>query len=168
MNFLRGTPAQCFIDRSNASGTISTVRPAAGAADGRIGSTMPRRLDSDEIAELERRRDEVRREIAELGDLRPGSLVERYRRCGKPGCRCMRPGERGHGPTWSLTRSLSGRTVTRVVPGGEAVELTRSHLAEYRRLRRLLNELLDLSERLCEARLQALQDSVSPKEPPES
>lgn len=106
-----------------------------------------------DIRALEERLDEIRREIGGLGDLRPGSLVERYRRCGKAGCHCMREGGRGHGPAWSLTRSLGGRTVTRLVPAGPAVDLTRAHLAEYRRLRRLLAEFLELSEKLCEARL---------------
>jgi hypothetical protein len=114
---------------------------------------VTKRFDDEELAALRSRRDAIKLEIGELGDLRPGSLVERYRRCGKAGCRCMRAGERGHGPAWSLTRSLSGRTVTRLVPAGEAVDLTRAHLAEYRRLRRLLQEFLDLSEQLCEARL---------------
>ena len=122
------------------------------------------RLDDEEVAILERRRDEIRREIAGLGDLRPGSLVERYRRCGKPGCHCMREGERGHGPTWSLTRSLAGRTVTRVVAQGRGVDLTRAHLAEYRRLRRLLSEFLDLSKRLCEVRLHAAQGNPATRD----
>jgi hypothetical protein len=114
---------------------------------------MAKRFEDEDVAALERRRQAIKLEITELGDLRPGSLVERYRRCGKASCRCMREGERGHGPAWSLTRSLSGRTVTRLVPSGQAVDMTRAHLAEYRRLRRLLHEFLELSERLCEVRL---------------
>lgn len=102
--------------------------------------------------ELRRRRDEIRDELARVGDLRPGSLVGRFRRCGKPNCRCAREGEEGHGPSWSLTRAVDGRTVTRIIPAG-AVERTRGQIAEHRRFRALAGELVEVSEVLCDALL---------------
>lgn len=102
--------------------------------------------------ELRQRRDEIREELAGIGDLRPGSLVGRYRGCGKPTCHCAREGDVGHGPSWSLTRAVKGRTVTRVIPAG-ALEATRAQIAEHRRLRRLTSELVEVSEGLCEALL---------------
>lgn len=36
-------------------------------------------------------------QIASVEKLRPGSLVERYRKRGKPICHCAREDERGHG-----------------------------------------------------------------------
>jgi hypothetical protein len=110
---------------------------------------------STERVELVRKqRDELKARIAEVGDLRPGSLVERYRRCGKAGCHCAGKGEAGHGPSWSLTRELGGKTVTRVIPAG-AVTQTREQIAEYRRFRALVRELVETSEQLCDAKLEA-------------
>jgi hypothetical protein len=102
--------------------------------------------------ELRQRRDAIHEELATIGDLRPGSLVGRYRRCGKPTCHCAGEGDPGHGPSWSLTRTIRGRTVTRVIPA-EAVEATRAQIAEHRRLRRLTGELVEVSEGLCDALL---------------
>ena len=102
--------------------------------------------------ELRKRRDEIRDELAGVGDLRPGSLVGRYRRCGKPSCHCAREEDGGHGPSWSLTRAVGGRTVTRIIPP-DAVPRTRQQIAEYQRLRRLTGELVEVSEGLCEALL---------------
>jgi len=102
--------------------------------------------------QLKRRRDEIRDELARVGDLRPGSLVGRYRRCGKPNCHCAREEAGGHGPSWSLTRGVGGRTVTRIIPP-DAVARTRDQIAEYQRLRRLTGELVEVSEGLCEALL---------------
>ncbi len=102
--------------------------------------------------ELRQRRDEIRAELAGIGDLRPGSLVGRYRRCGKPTCHCAGEGHEGHGPSWSLTRAVGGRTVTRIIPPA-AVPRTREQIAEYRRLRRLTGELVEVSEGLCDALL---------------
>lgn len=38
------------------------------------------------LEELSRRQAGLRVALAELADMRPGSLVERYRVCGKSGC----------------------------------------------------------------------------------
>lgn len=111
---------------------------------------------STDTDQLERKRDEIRRAIADLGDLRPGSLTPRYRKCGKPNCHCAGEGERGHGPSWSLTRKVQGKTKTTVIPA-EAVAQTQAQIAEYKRLRSLTRELVEVSEDLCDAQLAAEQ-----------
>ena len=45
---------------------------------------------ADELAGLERRREELYRELGQVGDFRRGSLNEVRRKCGKPGCACDR------------------------------------------------------------------------------
>lgn len=111
------------------------------------------------VQELEQRRATLKGALATVGDLRPGSLVERYRRCGKPGCHCAGAGAEGHGPSWSLTREVDGKTVTRVIPP-DAVPRTRAQIAEYRRFRAVVRELIETSEHLCDAKL-AVPDAAS-------
>ena len=53
----------------------------------------------DRARQLRDRRDEIKKKIVQVEDLRPGSLVERYRRCGKPTCHCAHDGGPGHGRT---------------------------------------------------------------------
>lgn len=108
----------------------------------------------DRARQLRDRRDRLKTELAQVGDLRPGSLVERYRRCGKSNCHCAHKGATGHGPSWSLTREVAGKTVTTIIPSG-AVEQTRQQLTEYTRFRRLGKELVETSEQLCDAQLLA-------------
>ena len=67
-------------------------------------------------------------------------------------CHCAQEGSRGHGPSWSLTRAVAGKTVTKVIPP-QAVETTRAQIAEYRCFRAIAKELVEVSERLCDARL---------------
>jgi hypothetical protein len=109
---------------------------------------------AERVDQVRRQRDELKARMAEVGDLRPGSLVERYRRCGKAGCHCAGKGEAGHGPSWSLTREVGGKTVTRVIPA-RAVAQTREQIAEHRRFRALVREMVETSERLCDAKLEA-------------
>ena len=106
----------------------------------------------DTLDSLTLRRDRIQQEFTSLGDLRPGSLTRRLQQCGKPGCRCKAEGATGHGPYWSLTFKVQGKTVTRSIPA-VAVERTREQIAEHKRFRALAAELVDLSEQLCQARL---------------
>ena len=109
------------------------------------------RLTTGGLAE---RRLELKQAIADLGDLRPGQLTGRFRKCGKANCHCATPGDPGHGPSWSLTRVVAGKTVTRIIPAGPAVAQTQAQLEEYRRLRQLTHELVEVSEALCEASME--------------
>ncbi len=109
-------------------------------------------MQPSQVEQLEGRRDQIRRQLAGLHEFRRGSLVERYRRCGKSNCRCAQQGAAGHGPSFSLTHAEAGKTITRVIPK-QAVEQTRQQLFEYRRFRQLARDFLQVNERLCEARL---------------
>ena len=73
----------------------------------RLETVVPE--EPDELAELERRREELYRELSRVGDFRPGSLNEVRRKCGKPNCACAAPGHPGHGPQYNLTRRAEGR-----------------------------------------------------------
>ena len=103
--------------------------------------------------DLEQERNRVRAALASVGELRPGSLVQRQHRCGKPGCHCARRDSPGHGPSWALTRAVQGKTVTRGIPAGPAVQRTRQQIGEYRRFRALVHQFIEVNEKLCDARL---------------
>jgi hypothetical protein len=111
---------------------------------------MPTSLD---LNALRLQRDQLKSELAQVGDMRPGSLVPRYRACGKPTCHCAQKGSKGHGPSYSLTHPIAGKTVTRVIPAGAAVERTRAQLEEYRRFRRLVQQFITVSEQVCDLQL---------------
>ena len=106
----------------------------------------------DDLEELEWQREEVKAKLSSVGDMRPGSLVGRYRKCGKASCHCAAEGDPGHGPSWSLTRDVQGKTVTKVIPG-TAVDRTREQLDEHRRFRSWSRELVEISEKLCDAQV---------------
>jgi hypothetical protein len=60
--------------------------------------------------------------------MRRGSLSERYVKCSKPGCRCAEDPTARHGPYYSLTRGVEGRTRSRWL-GAEQAEVARRQLA---------------------------------------
>ncbi len=112
---------------------------------------------AENIEELQRRRDALLGEFTTVGELRPGSLVEMTRKCGKPTCHCAREGDPGH-PGWALMRRVGGKTVTRGVPRA-ALQETRAQIAEHKRFKALCGHFVEANEELCRARLKAGRDA---------
>ena len=108
--------------------------------------------DPPDPSALSARRDELRRQLAAIGDLRPGPLVQNYRRCGLPDCFCADKQHRSHGPYWLLTWSVTGKPRSRSVPAAQ-VAATQAQIAECQRLRRLVADLIAVSDDWCQARL---------------
>jgi hypothetical protein len=103
------------------------------------------------LPELEQQRAQLFERLAATRDMRPGSVNATYRRCGKPNCACARPGHRGHGPRWLWTRSAGGRTRTRQLSPGE-LDKVRAELENYREFTALSEQIVEVSEAICEAR----------------
>ena len=104
------------------------------------------------LVELREQRTELLGQIGAIGDLRPGSLVGRYRSCGKPTCHCARQGDRGHGPSWSLTRAVKSKTVTKIVRP-DAVQATREQIRRYHELQRLVHQFTEVNVKICDVLL---------------
>ncbi len=112
---------------------------------------------SPSLAILRDQRAALLSQIGAIEEFRPGSLAGRYRKCGKPRCHCAREGERGHGPSWSLTRGVKGKTVTKVIPA-DRVDAALQQIDRYRELQRLLHEYTELNVRICDALLERACD----------
>jgi uncharacterized protein DUF6788 len=120
------------------------------------------------LQSLRDRRDQLTASLARVDDLRPGFLTARFRKCGKPNCHCAQKDSPGHGPSYSLTHRVGGKTVTQVIPQGPAVERAKEQIAEYRRFRNLVRELIVVSEQICSAQVrdaEALPASGAKKKP---
>ena len=110
-------------------------------------------MPASDLDALLQQRDQLKTQLDAIGDMRPGSLVPRYRKCGKASCHCAKKGAQGHGPSYSLTHAAKGKTVTNVIPAGPAVERTREQIDEYHRFRQLVQQLIAVSEKICDLQL---------------
>jgi hypothetical protein len=89
----------------------------------------------DSLAELEARRAAVQLQIAQLGDMRSGSITGTGGRCGNSNCHCHRAGDPGHGPYYRLTRKVNGKTVTEMFSSPASLAKAQREVAECRRFR---------------------------------
>ena len=117
---------------------------------------------SDSLATLEQRRSTILGQILELGDFRSGSITAISGRCGKPNCRCHQPDQPGHGPNFRLTRKVKGKTVTETFSSPAELQKAQHEVQAFHRFRRLSQQLLEVNEKICDAR--PVEESLSPQE----
>jgi hypothetical protein len=114
---------------------------------------------------LEEQIQSIKREIASLGDLRPGALSMQYNICGNPSCRCKAVPPLKHGPYPQVSFTWHGKSTTQFVRD-EDVEEVRQQLATYRRLRDLVDEWIGLALELSRLRLQQRREAMALKKKP--
>ena len=102
---------------------------------------------------LERKIQRIQRELATLGDLRPGSLSEQYNVCGVAGCRCKASPPKKHGPYSQLSFTRKGKATSRFVRH-EDLAAVKGQLKNYARLRKLVDQWIDLGIELSTLRLE--------------
>ena len=105
------------------------------------------------VVTLQREIERIKRELAELGDLRPGSLSQQYNVCGKRTCRCKASPPEKHGPYYQVSYTRKGRSGSKFVRG-EQVGSVREQLKNYGRLRRLVDRWIEAGVELSNLRLQ--------------
>lgn len=103
----------------------------------------------------------IKRDLVRLTDLRPGTLTRQYNVCGSPGCRCKAVPPQKHGPYYQLSYTRHGKGGTRLVKP-ENLAPIRTAVANYARLRRLVDRWIDLATQLSDLKLQQRAVAQSP------
>jgi hypothetical protein len=101
---------------------------------------------------LERKIEAVKRQLAEINELRVGTLSKQFNVCGSPTCRCKADPPQKHGPYFKLSFTRKGKSSSRFVKE-EELDLVESQLGSYKRLRALVDEWIDLGTQLADQRL---------------
>jgi len=111
------------------------------------------------LPELEAERNRLYAQLSAVGDFRRGSVSENYRKCGKPNCACAAPDHPGHGPRFLWTRSEGRRKrVGRQLAAAE-VEKVRREVARHAEFTATVGQIVEVNEKICEARPAAGRDA---------
>ena len=116
----------------------------------------------DFLNTLEQQRSAILTGIVQLGDFRSGSITAIQGRCGKPNCHCHQPGQPGHGPNFRLTRKIDGKTVSESFSSTAELRKAQREVEAFHRFRQLSQDLLQVNERICQAR--PVEDTPSSEE----
>jgi hypothetical protein len=121
-------------------------------------------MEGPSLPELEAERERLYAQLSAVGDFRRGSVTENYRKCGKPNCACAQLDHPGHGPRFLWTRTARGqKTRGRQLAGGEVAKVRRE-LERYAQFAAVSEQIVEVSEKICEARPSAAADAPSAPE----
>ena len=99
---------------------------------------------------LRRRRTTLIKNLPPLEAILRGSLIERYKRCGKPGCKCSE--SRGHGPKYYLSVSKpKQKPEMDYIPLDYQTQVT-EYLENFRQIKTILEELCEINRELLKRR----------------
>jgi hypothetical protein len=104
---------------------------------------------------------QVRQLATELADTKPmrrGSLSERTIKCSKPGCACAQDTKARHGPCFSLTHAVGGKTRSRYLTGEQA-DLVRQQIEAGHKFRSRVDALWEASEQWADSQLKDISAS---------
>ena len=99
---------------------------------------------------LRKKRDALLRQLPPLQAILRGSLIERFKRCGKPGCKCAEGP--GHGPKYYLSVSYPGLRPQMDYLQQELYEQTAEFLANYHRAREIMEAICEINRELLRRR----------------
>lgn len=90
---------------------------------------------------LIRKRERLVSRLPDLGEILRGTVVTRFRRCGRPSCHCAKKGDPGHGPAYYLMVTVGqGQTIQVYIPK-EDKEAVEQWVSNFKRARQVLEEI---------------------------
>ena len=107
-------------------------------------------MKNEPAATLRRRRQALLRQLPPLKAILRGSLIERYKRCGKPGCKCA--DGPGHGPKYYLSVSYPGSRPRMDYALQKCTLRLRGFVANYHRAREILEAISEINHELLRRR----------------
>jgi hypothetical protein len=98
--------------------------------------------------------------LAQPQPMRRGSVSERSIKCGKPGCACNQDPEARHGPYFSLTQAVSGKTQSRFLTAEQAAVAQRQ-IAAGRSFREQVDTYWEACEEWADAEMDIVPEAAS-------
>ena len=106
---------------------------------------------SSQAKKLMERRELVAADLPSFSEIVRGSLVTRYRRCGKPTCHCATT--EGHGPAHYLVVTLKPGKTEQILLSEEMLPVARQFLDNYNRWWMALEKVSEVNRRLLRLRV---------------
>jgi len=99
----------------------------------------------DEVRLLIRQRDRLEGHNLAIGPMRMGTLIEHYKKCGKPRCACTQG--KLHGPYWYMVSRQQGKSVLAYV-SKEQLSRVRHLAGNYKRFQDNMANIRKLNARI--------------------
>ena len=91
----------------------------------------------------------LRSQLAQIGYICTGSIMNKYLKCGRLYCRCVKENKAIHGPYNIWTRKVKGKTVTRHLTDTQTT-FCRKCVQNMRRLESIIEKMKELTAKYIE------------------
>lgn len=106
---------------------------------------------SEDIEKMERKREELYRQIAEVGDFRRGIISLNYRKCGKKNCACAAGEHTGH-PQYLWNTTIKGKSYAKSLKVGLELQKYMDEINNHNRFEHLRQAIVEINEMICNIR----------------
>ena len=104
------------------------------------------------LAEMERKRESLYKQLRETGDFRRGIISSTYRKCGKKNCACAQEGHPGHGPQHLWNTTIKGKSYAKSLKFGPEMEKYLAEINNHKQFLNLCEALVEVNEQICNLR----------------
>lgn len=119
-----------------------------------------------QLARVRERYQQLAAELAQVGFMLKGSLVQRFLPCGTPGCHCHGDPPQLHGPYWQWSRRVQGKTESRMLTADQLPRY-QEWMENGKRVETIVTAMHDLSAQAAALLLeQQRASSTSPRNAP--
>jgi hypothetical protein len=106
---------------------------------------------------------ELAAELSRPEPIRRGSLYERRMKCGQSACPCQQDPQAAHGPYFTLTQKVGGKTRSRYV-APQQIAMLRQQIEAGRQFRERVEAYWEASERWADEQLEPVSAAVEAAE----
>lgn len=107
---------------------------------------------SETLEGLEKKRRGLQEQLVLVGDFHRGTVSASYRKCGKKNCACAKSSHPGHIRYQWTTTTKGNRSLAKNLRLGAELEKASKEAANYHEFSRLVSELVEVNEKICELR----------------
>ena len=109
-------------------------------------------MDTRQEAQIKRQIEKVKRDLAAIGDLRPGSLSTQLTVCSSPGCHCKANPPIKHGPYHQLSYTRKGKSSSKFSRDKHLSDIQKQ-VSNYQTMKMLVDQWIDLATELSDLRM---------------
>ena len=114
---------------------------------------------SETLSNLEKKREQLYKQLQETGDFRRGTISVGFTKCGKKNCACAKEGHPGHGPRYLWNATIGGKSFAKNLNLGPEMAKYQDETSAYKNFSMLCDQIVSINEQICEMRpVQAIDD----------
>lgn len=114
---------------------------------------------SETLSSLEKKREQLYKQLQDTGDFRRGTISVVFRKCGKKNCACAKEGHPGHGPRYLWNATIGGKSYAKNLNIGPEMAKYQDETYSYKNFSMLCEQIIMINEQICERRpVQVIED----------